>query len=89
MAGGSEDTTGAVPESISPQDIERLGIARKEMFRQKETERVGKWERMLLVAARDPGGNAVKWKWEDGGKGAKVGLLVVQRASGRLTYDLD
>ncbi|KAJ9123325.1 hypothetical protein QFC22_001524 [Naganishia vaughanmartiniae] len=72
MAGGSEDTTGAVPESISPQEIERLGVSRREMFRQKEAERVGKWERMLLVAARDRGGNAAKWKWEDGGKGAKI-----------------
>ncbi|KAJ9107386.1 hypothetical protein QFC21_000836 [Naganishia friedmannii] len=72
MAGGSEDTTGAVPQSISPQEIERLDVSRGEMFRQKEAERVGKWERMLLVADRDPGGNAVKWKWEDGGKGAKL-----------------
>jgi hypothetical protein len=79
MAGGSEDTTGAVPKSISPEEIERLGVSRREMFRQKEADRVGKWERMLLVAERDPGGNAVKWKWEDGGKGAKVGLQVSQR----------
>ncbi|KAJ9098901.1 hypothetical protein QFC19_006240 [Naganishia cerealis] len=72
MAGGSEDTSGAVPDSISLQEIEQLGNTRRAMFRQKEAERVGKWERMLLVADRDPGGNAVKWKWEDDGKGAKV-----------------
>lgn len=72
MTGGSEDTTGAVPESISPIEIERLTDTRREMFRRKEAERIGKWERMLLVADRDAGGNAVRWKWEDAGKGRKV-----------------
>ncbi|GHJ86016.1 hypothetical protein NliqN6_2418 [Naganishia liquefaciens] len=72
MAGGSEDTTGAVPEAISPAEIERLTDTRREMFRRKEAERIGKWERMLLVADRDTGGNAVRWKWEAAGKGRKL-----------------
>jgi hypothetical protein len=76
MAGGSEDTTGAVPQSISPDEIEKLTAKRREMFRRKEAERIGKWERMLVVAERDAGGNAVRWKWEEAGKGRKVSILV-------------
>lgn len=72
MAGGSEDTTGAVPQSISPDEIERLTATRREMFKRKEAKRIGKWERMLVVAERDGGGNAVRWKWEEAGKGRKV-----------------
>jgi hypothetical protein len=83
MAGGSEDTAGAVPQSISPDEIERLGAARRETFRRKEVERVGKWERMLLVAERDQGGNAVRWKWDSAGKGRKVSLPSQQEWSER------
>lgn len=75
MAGGSEDTTGAVPQSISPDEIERLTVSRREMFRRKEAERIGKWERMLIVADRDAGGNAARWKWEEAGKSRKVSFL--------------
>lgn len=81
MAGGSEDTTGAVPQSISPDEIERLGALRRETFRRKEVERVGKWERMLLVAERDAGGNAVRWKWDSAGKGRKVSFDLWRKVS--------
>lgn len=78
MTGGSEDTTGAVPQYISPDEIERLDASRRETFRRKEVERVGKWERMLLVAERDAGGNAVRWKWDSAGKGRKVSFRLLR-----------
>lgn len=74
MTGGSEDTTGAVPQSISPGEIESLDTARRDIFKRKEAQRIGKWERMLLVAERDSGGNVIRWKWDNAGKGRKVSL---------------
>lgn len=37
----------------------------------KEVDRINKWERMMVVAKRDEGGNVQVWGW-DARKGRKV-----------------
>ncbi|ORY35439.1 putative GTPase activating protein [Naematelia encephala] len=43
-----------------------------EKHRRKETERVGKWMKMMKVDKRDPGGNISSWVWRSDGQGAKL-----------------
>lgn len=48
--------------------------AEEEGHKRKESERVGKWMKMMGVKRRE-GGNAVEWNWKDEGT-SKVGLSV-------------
>ncbi|WWD18988.1 hypothetical protein CI109_103445 [Kwoniella shandongensis] len=44
----------------------------EERLRQKESERVGKWGKMMSVKNRDKGGNINEWEWRTDGQGAKL-----------------
>lgn len=48
------------PPSVPPGGPNRSDVARA---KKKETERVGKWMKMMSVAERDEGRNAVQWRW--------------------------
>lgn len=52
----------------------------------KEQERIAKWERMMRVAKRDPGGNVERWSFDEK-KGRKVfhSLSEAHSGAGRLT----
>ncbi|WVQ81932.1 hypothetical protein IAT38_004059 [Cryptococcus sp. DSM 104549] len=44
--------------------------------KRKESERVGKWEKMMKVQKRDTGGNIVEWGWDKDGQGTKLNKRV-------------
>lgn len=64
----------AVKAAMPPEALTKLSQRAMGKMKEKEESRVGKWERMLIPAERDQGGNIRRWKWIESGKGAKVSL---------------
>lgn len=59
------------PKPVPPETIDRLTNDLSKKSSEKEQDRVNKWQRMITVSKRDTGGNAVRWQWDNGGKGRK------------------
>jgi hypothetical protein len=54
--------------------VENLSANSVRRAKEKEKQRVGKWETMLDISERDGGMNISRWTWEQKGKGVKVSL---------------
>ncbi|KAK8854863.1 hypothetical protein IAR55_003602 [Kwoniella newhampshirensis] len=59
------------PAPKAPQSP-RPDVNEEERLRRKESERVGKWGKMMSVKKRDGGGNIAEWDWRKDGQGAKL-----------------
>ncbi|ODO06655.1 hypothetical protein I350_04013 [Cryptococcus amylolentus CBS 6273] len=64
-------SNGTCPTANPPQSPSLDG-REEDRAKRKETERVGKWARMMKVKKRDPGGNIAEWDWSHEGQGAKL-----------------
>ncbi len=54
------------PPPLPPAETQQLSLKAIGKLKDKEFERVGKWETMLKVSKRDEGGNIVEWEWARG-----------------------
>jgi hypothetical protein len=62
------------PPPLPPSETEQLSLKAIGKLKAKEFDRVGKWEHMLQVSSRDPGGNISEWEWGHGVRGKLVGV---------------
>ncbi|TYJ56104.1 hypothetical protein B9479_003214 [Cryptococcus floricola] len=58
--------------TANPPKSPSLDGSEEDRAKRKETERVGKWARMMKVKKRDPGGNIAEWDWSHDRQGTKL-----------------